>query len=120
MALSFFKSATEAPWDQFSRAMGQALAAASEEFSRQHDRQIALGSPVKIAEPGADIIRVPIEVRGGTPQYAIAYLHAKDTDIRGRLDHERIRRIAGEAVAAAAPYATTPPRVPGETVLTYP
>ncbi len=118
MAFSFLKSPSEEPWDRFSHAVGRALADASGEFSRQYNRRIALGSPVKISEAHDDVIRVPIEVRGGAPEYAIAYLHAKD--IGGRLNHERIRRIAGEAVSTAEPYATTPPREPGETVITYP
>jgi hypothetical protein len=118
MALSLFKSPTEEPWERFSQAIARALADASGDFERRYDRRIALGSPVKISEAGGDMIRVPIEVRGGTPEYAVAYLHAKG--INGWLNHDRIRRIAEEAVAAAAPYGTTPPRVPGETVITYP
>src|SRR5687767_14054868 len=118
MAFSFFKSSTEEPWDRFSRAMGRALDDAAGEFNRQYDRRIVLGSPVKISEPRADIIRVPVVVRGGTAEFAVACLHA--TEIGGKLDYERIRRIVDEAVAVAATHGTTPPRTPGQTVITYP
>lgn len=118
MALPFFKSRTEETWDRFSHAMNSALADASAQFIRDHNRRIALGSPVKVAEDGGDIIRVPIEVRGGVPQYAVAYLIVKD--INRPLNRERIRQIAEEAVRIAEPYATTPPKEPGAAVLTYP
>ena len=118
MALSIFKSPDEEPWDRFCNRMERALAAASGEFRRRHDRQIALGSPVKLAEAGEDVIRAPIEVRGGPREYSVAYLHVKN--VEGRLDERRLASIAQEAVRAAEPYAEAPPEKPGQTVLTYP
>lgn len=118
MALSLFKSPTEEPWDRFSNRMNRALRAAAGDFSRRHNRSIGLGSPVRVAEPDGDVIRAPIEVRGGPREYAVAYLHVKD--LGGKPDPRRIDAIARAAVQAAEPYAETPPAKPGETMLTYP
>lgn len=118
MALSLFKSANETPWDRFSHAMDHALTGASGEFRRQHHRRLALGSPVRIAEAGGDVVRLPIEVRGGVREYAIAYLHV--VDVREKPNSARLQEIARDAVQAAEPFAESPPAKPGETVLRYP
>ena len=118
MALSLFKSPQEEPWERFSRAMDRALKSASADFSRRFNRTVRLGSPVKLAEAGADVIRVPVEVRGGPRQYAVAHIHIKDIDKKP--DGGRIQALAREAVRAAEPYGEAPPAKPGETVLTYP
>ncbi len=118
MALSIFKSRDEEPWDRFCRRMDRALQSASADFSRRHERWLRLGSPVKVAAEGGDVIRAPIEVRGGRREYAIAYLHVKQPD--GRVDERRLDAIAREATQAAEPYATEPPAKPGEVVLSYP
>ena len=118
MALSIFKSPDEEPWDRFSHQMNRALASASGDFQRRYNRTVRLGSPVKVAEAGGDVIRVPVEVRGGAREYSVAYLHVKE--IPKRLDGSRIQAIARDAVKAAEPFGETPPAKPGETVLTYP
>lgn len=118
MALSIFKSSTEEPWDRFCHTMGRALDAASAEFRGRHNRRLALGSPVKVGEEGGDITRVPVEVRGGAREYAIAYLHVKS--LAGKSDARRMAAVAQEAVRAAEPYAAEPPAKPGRLVITYP
>ena len=118
MALSIFKSPDEEPWDRFCRKMDGALQAASADFSRRHERWLRLGSPVKVSDEGGDVIRAPIEVRGGRREYAIAYLHVKEGD--GKVDPRRLEAIAREAAQTAEPYATEPPAKPGEVLLTYP
>ncbi len=118
MALSIFKSPTEEPWDRFCQQMDRALRSASADFSRRHERSLRLGSPVKVPAGEEDAIRVPIEVRGGRREYAVAYLEAKRLD--GKLDRRRLDTIAREAAQAAEPYATEPPAKPGDVLLTYP
>ncbi|MGE0538641.1 MAG: hypothetical protein AB7R89_00475 [Dehalococcoidia bacterium] len=118
MALSFFKSPNEEPWDQFSHRMNRALEAASVELKQKHQRRLQLGSPVKMPGDPADVVRVPIEVRGGAHQYAIAYL---DIDaLGGRTDQRKLEAIAMDAVQAALPYAQTPPAKPGSILFRYP
>ena len=118
MALSIFKSRSEEPWDRFSHRMNRALETASAAFRQRHRRELRLGSPVKVSGTDADIIRAPIEVCGGTREYAIAYLEAKGLD--GKLDDRRLEAIARAAAEAAEPYAERPPDKPGDVVLTYP
>jgi hypothetical protein len=103
MALSIFKSASEAPWDRFSHRMDRALDAASVEFKSKHRRHLRLGSPVRLGGATSDIIRVPIEVHGGRHEYAIAYLEVKDLK-DGSVDSRRLETIAMEAASAAQPY----------------
>jgi hypothetical protein len=118
MALSIFKSPNEEPWDRFSHRMNRALDSASVELKNRHQRRLQLGSPVKMPGEAADVIRVPIEMRGGTREYAVAYLDIND--LRGNPDQRRLETIAREAVQAALPYAHTPPEKPGDVLLTYP
>lgn len=118
VAHALFKSISETPWDVFSQAMSKALASAGADFARRHDRTLGLGSPVKLSEAGGDIIRLPIEVRGGRREYAIAYLHIKG--VERKPDAARVRALAEEAVRIAEPYALTPPEKPGQVVLNYP
>lgn len=118
MAFSIFKSPNEEPWDRFSHRMRRALDAASVEFRDRHQRHLALGSPVKVAADGGDLIRVPIEVRGGPSQYAIAYLHVTRMDAKD--DNRRMEAVAQEAVRAAEPYAAEPPAKPGQLMISYP
>jgi len=118
MALSIFKSRDEEPWDRFCQRMDRALQAASADYRRRHQRSLMLGSPVKVAGEGGDLIRAPIEVRGGRREYAFAYLQAKLAD--GKLDQRRLDAIARDAARAAEPYATEPPAKPGDVLLTYP
>lgn len=118
MAPSFLKSKSETPWDRFSHAMNRALQSAGAEFARRHERGLALGSPVKIAEAGGDTIRVPIEVKGGPREYAVAYLHVRDA--ASAPDAAKLRTLAQEAARIAEPFGATPPEKPGQAVLSYP
>lgn len=118
MALSFFKSPNEEPWDRFSHRMNRALEAASVELKQKHQRRLQLGSPVKMPGDTADLIRVPIEVRGGAPEYAIAYLEIDE--LGGRADQRKLETIAMDAVQAALPYAQAPPEKPGDILFRYP
>jgi hypothetical protein len=118
MALSFFKSPNEEPWDRFSHRMNRALEAASVELKQKHQRRLQLGSAVKMPGDTADVIRVPIEVRGGAHQYAIGYLDIDE--LRGRTDQRRLEAIAMDAAQAALPYAQTPPANPGSILFRYP
>lgn len=117
MALSFFKSPDEEPWDRFSHRMNGALDAASAELKSRHQRRLQLGSAVKMPGEATDVIRVPIEVRGGAHEYAIAYLDV--TEARAA-DQRRLEAIAADAVQAALPYAQAPPAKPGAVHFTYP
>jgi hypothetical protein len=117
MALSIFKSPVEEPWDRFSTKVNRALESASLELRARYQRHLRLGSPVKISEDQGDMIRVPIEVRGGTRQYAVAYLEVHN--LRGQPDERRIEAIARDAALAALPYAQTPPEKPGDVVFRY-
>ena len=117
MALSFFKSPNEEPWDRFSHRMNRALEAASVELKQKHQRRLQLGSAVKMPGDAADVIRVPIEVRGGAHQYAIGYL---DIDELRKPDQRRLEAIAMDAMQAALPYAQTPPANPGSVLFRYP
>ena len=119
MALALFKSRQEAPWDRFSRGMDRALDSASSAFKRRHNRHLRLGSPVKLPGGDDDIIRVPIEVRGGPYEYAIAYVEARGSDLE-KADTRRMDAIAREAAQAAEPYLDKRPEKPGEVVLHYP
>lgn len=120
MALLFFKSQSEAPWDRFHQEMNRFLASAAAPFAQRHDRRLRLGSPVRVAEPGGDVIRLPVEVVGGTREYSIAYLVVKAGDLNGKLNAARLRAIAEELVSAAEPYAETAPSHPGATIVRYP
>ena len=119
MALSIFKSPTETPWDRFSHRMDRALDSASSAFKARHQRHLRLGSPVKMPGGDDDIIRVPIEVRGGPYEYAIAYLEAHSSDLE-KSDSRRMDAIAREAAQAAEPYLDRRPEKPGEVVFRYP
>lgn len=117
MALPFLKSKTEASWERFATGMNRALHAASVELRGKHQRHLQLGSPVRIGGETADIIRAPIEVRGGRHEYAIAYLEATSID---KTDGRRQGAIAREAADAAMPYAERAPEKPGAVVFRYP
>jgi hypothetical protein len=119
MALAFFKSPQEEPWDRFSHRMDRALDAASSTFKARHNRHLRLGSPVKLPGGESDVIRVPIEVRGGPYEYAIAYLETRGGEL-GKADGRRMDAIAREAAQAAAPYLDARPEKPGEVVFRYP
>ena len=119
MALSIFKSKQEEPWDRFHQRMGRALESASGGFRRQRGRYLYLGSPVKLGTAEGDIIRAPIEVRGGTDEYAIAYVHARAAEL-GKADARRMETIAREAAQAAEPHLEQRPEKPGEVVFSYP
>ena len=119
MALTIFKSKQEEPWDRFSHRMDRALDSASSAFKRRQNRYLRLGSPVKLPGGDSDIIRVPIEVRGGLHEYAIAYLEAPDGQL-GKADARRMDVIAREAAQAAEPYLDRRPDKPGEVVFRYP
>jgi hypothetical protein len=118
MALSIFKSTDEVPWDRFSNRLARILRSESGGFTRRHHRTVALGSPVKITEAGSDLIRIPLEVRGGPREYAIAYLHVRHMD--NKLDERRLQSIVEEAIRAADAHPASPPADPGALVLTYP
>jgi hypothetical protein len=117
VAPSFFKSVQEEPWDKFSHRLDRAIQSASGEFRRVHNRRVALGSPVRVTEGGADLIRLPVEVRGGTPEYAVAYINIQDVN---RVDERRVQEVANEAVRQAAAHPDTPPPKPGDVQLSYP
>jgi hypothetical protein len=119
MALAFFKSRQEEPWDRFSHRMDRALDSASSAFKTRHNRHLRLGSPVKLPGGDADIIRVPIEVRGGLHEYAIAYLETRGNELE-KADTRRMDAIAREAAQAAEPYLDRRPDKPGDVVLRYP
>lgn len=118
MALSIFKSPQEEPWDRFSHRMNRTLDAASVELKGRHQRRLQLGSPVKMPADPVDLIRVPIEVRGGAREYAIAYLDI--SELRGTPDQRRLEAIAMDAAQAALPYVQAPPEKPGDLLYTYP
>jgi hypothetical protein len=118
MALSIFKSPQEEPWDRFSHRMNRSLDAASVELKGRHKRRLQLGSPVKMPSDPVDLIRVPIEVRGGPREYAIAYLEIGD--LRSNPDQRRLEAIAIDAARTALPYVQTPPEKPGAVLYTYP
>ena len=71
MALSFFKSPNEEPWDRFSHRMNRALEAASVELKHKHQRRLQLGSPVKMPGDTADLIRVHQQV--DQPGFGLCY-----------------------------------------------
>ena len=119
MALSFFKSPQEQSWDLFSHRMDRALGAASSTFRTRHGRHLALGSPVKLPGAEGDVIRMPIEVRGGPYEYAVAYVEARASDLK-KGDARRLESIAREAAQAAEPYLDKRPDKPGEVVFHYP
>jgi|GEM_PF-2138552 len=118
MAPPIFKSNDELPWDRFTAYFSRLLRSESGDFTRRHQRTVALGSAVKITDAGSDTIRVPVEVRGGTREYAVAYLHIRH--LADKLDRARLQSLVEEAVRVADAHPTTPPRIPGDVVLTYP
>jgi hypothetical protein len=117
---SIFTSPQETPWDRFSKQMNTALRSASAQFAMKTKRRIALGSPVKISEAGGDLIRVPIEMKGGNREFSVAYLHVKSPEIDGVLNNGRLNDIARAAVQASEPYVDRMPDKPIDVVLTYP
>jgi hypothetical protein len=119
MAPSLFKSPQEGPWDQFSHRMDRALDSASSIFKARHNRYLRLGSPVKLPGADADLIRTPIEVRGGPYEYAIAYLEASANQLE-KSDTRRMDAIARDAAEAAEPYLEKRPDKPGDVVFRYP
>jgi hypothetical protein len=119
MALAFFKSKQEEPWDRFSHRMDRALDSAASVFRAHHNRDLHLGSPVKLPGAESDIIRAPIEVRGGPYEYAIAYLEVADSDLE-KSDARRMDTIAREAAQAAEPYLDKRPDKPGDVLFRYP
>lgn len=118
MALKWFKSPGETPWDRFSSAFGKALRDASGEFRRAHGREVQLGSPVRMSDMPDNTVRAPIEVRGGPRSYSVAYLYIKE--LREDMDLRGVKAVAEAAVRAAEPYGDTPPEKPGMVDLHYP
>ena len=118
MAGNPFKSATETPWDSFTKEMNRTLRSVSHDLLLRHNRRIALGSPVKLAEADGDVVRMPVEVRGGPREYSVAFLHVQD--VGKKPDARRMQAIAREIVSIAEPYITTPPAKPNQAVVTYP
>src|SRR5215213_9630929 len=118
MAFSFLKSPTEEPWDRFARRMNRALDSASVELKGKHQRYLRLGSPVKLGDDAGDIVRAPIEVRGGNHEYAIAYLQI--ADVAHRPTQRRLEAIAFDAAQAAMPYAAAAPDKPADVLFSYP
>jgi hypothetical protein len=117
VALSIFKAKAEEPWDRFSHAMNRALDAASVELRNRHGRQLRLGSPVLMSDATGDLIRAPVELRGGQREFSVLYLEIRDP---GKTDGRRMEAIARQAVEAAQPYVETPPDKPGAIVVSYP
>jgi outer membrane lipopolysaccharide assembly protein LptE/RlpB len=117
VALSFFKAKAEEPWDRFSRTMNRALDAASVEIRNRHGRRLRLGSPVLMSDTAGDLIRTPVELRGGQHEFSVLYLEIRDL---ANQDSRRIDAIARQAVEAAQPYVETPPEKPGALVVSYP
>lgn len=113
------KSDVEIPWDSFVRAMEPVLRRVSRGFRHRYRRTLALGSPARVGTDRGEAIRVPIEVRGGDREYAVATLYING-GLKRFYDENRLEQIAQEAVAAAQQHPTEPPPKPGQLVLTYP
>lgn len=113
------KSDVEIPWDSFVRTMEPVLRRSSRGFRQRYGRTIALGSPARVATEKGDIIRIPIEVRGGEREYAVATVLITG-ELKRFYDEHRLEEIAKAVVAAAEQHATEPPARPGSLVLNYP
>ncbi len=113
------KSDAEVPWDSFVRAMDPVLQRAARGFRIRHKRALALGSPARVSTPAGDVIRFPIEVRGGEREYAVATVFVKG-ELKRFYDETRLEQIAREAVEEAEKHPLTPPAKPGSLVLNYP
>ncbi len=113
------KSDAEVPWDSFVRAMNPVLKRAGRGFRLRHQRSLALGSPVRVNTPAGDVIRFPIEVRGGEREYAVATVMVRG-ELKRFYDETRLEDIAREVAAEAEKYPLTPPVKPGDLVLHYP
>jgi hypothetical protein len=113
------KSDVEIPWDSFVRSMEPILKRVSRGFRQRHHRTLALGSPARVSTDRGDVIRLPIEVRGGEREYAVATVLIT-SELKRFYDETRLEQIAREAVAAAEEHPTEPPAKPGRLVLEYP
>lgn len=118
MAGNPFKSATETPWESFTKEMNRTLRSVSHDLLSRHNRRITLGSPVKLSGTEGDVVRMPVEVRGGPREYSVAFLHVNG--VNRKLDSHRMQAIAREIVSIAEPFITTPPAKPNQAVITYP
>jgi hypothetical protein len=113
------KSDVEIPWDSFTRTFRPVLKRASRGFRQRYGRTLDVGSPVRVAAERADLIRVPIEVRGGEREYAVATLLISG-GLKVHYDEHLLEQIAKAALAAAEAHPTEPPPNPGALVLAYP
>lgn len=117
--MSIFKSEQEEPWQRFEKTMGPVLDKASRRFRGQYGRTLAMGGATRLATAEGDVIRFPIEVRGGDREYAVATVLLSGS-ARRFYDKGRLEQIARAAVQAAEQYHLEPPAKPGDLVLTYP
>ena len=117
--MSRIKSIDEAPWDAFNRTMGAALKRASGGLRRRTGRSLVVGSPVRVASAGGDIVRFPIELHGGEREYAVATVLVT-AHLKQHYDEHRLDQIAREATTSAEAHISEPPAKPGSLVLTYP
>lgn len=113
------KSDVETPWDSFVTTMNPVLKRVSRGLRQRYNRTLALGSAARVDTNGGEVIRIPIEVRGGEREYAVATLLIT-TALKRHYDVGRLEDIAKAALAAAEEYPTEPPAKPGQLVLSYP
>ena len=113
------KSDVEIPWDSFVKAMEPTLRRVSRPLRQRYNRTLGLGSPTRVNSERGDAIRVPIEVRGGDREYAVATLYING-DLKRFYDDGRLNQIARDALTVAMEHPTEPPAKPGQLVLNYP
>jgi hypothetical protein len=113
------KSDAETPWDSFVHTMDPVLKRVARGFRQRYGRTLALGSAVRVNTDSGEVIRIPIEVRGGEREYAVATVVINGA-LKRHYDEGRLEAIAKAALAAAEEHPTAPPPKPGGLVLRYP
>lgn len=113
------KSDVEIPWDSFVRSMEPVLNRLSRGLRQRYDRTLALGSPARVNTDRGDVIRFPIEVRGGEREYSVATVYINN-ELKRFYDEGRLEQIARQALQVAEQYPVNPPPKPGQLVLNYP
>lgn len=113
------KSDVEIPWDSFVRTFDPVLKRVSRRFRQRYGRTLAMGAATRTYTDQGEVVRFPIEVRGGETEYAVATVLVTGA-LKRHYDETRIEQIAREAAAEAERYPTSPPPKPGRLVLTYP